>query len=227
MRELEFNFLDKNEYDINNFIVYNENIEAFYYLNQEAEDIKYSLAFLSGSKKSGKTYISNIWKQRHNAKHIDCNLLKTGDFDDFIAKITEKIEVFDYYLIDDFGKDFDEHKLLFLINCVIEKHSKLLIISDFDFNKIRIKTKDLKSRTHSSVFLKIKKLPKEIKPMFILKLFSDKKISVSSAVLKFLLQKLPNDYESIYNFVRKINIDAREKNEKITVERVKKFLANM
>ncbi|MDR1945392.1 MAG: hypothetical protein LBQ59_05000 [Candidatus Peribacteria bacterium] len=224
MREMEFYFCDKNEYDVNNFIVYNENIEAFYYLNQEPEDIKYSTIFLTGAKKSGKTYISNMWKQKHNAKRIDFDIFKITDFDEFINKITNKIELFDYYLIDNFEKDFDENKLLFLFNSIIEKHSRLLIISDFDFAKVKIKIKDLKSRINSSVFLKIKKLPKEIKPMFILKLFNDKKIVISSAVLKFLLQKLPNNYEDIYNFVKKITIDIKEKNERLTVEYVKKCL---
>jgi chromosomal replication initiation ATPase DnaA len=76
---------------------------------------------------------------------------------------------------------------------------------------------------NSGAFLRIKKLPKEIKPMFILKLFSDKKIPVPSSVLKFLLKKLPNDYESIFDFVKKISVDIKEKNERFTLDYVKRF----
>jgi chromosomal replication initiation ATPase DnaA len=223
MKEMEFNFFEKDEYNASNFIIYNENIEAFYYLNQDLENVNYSAIFLTGAKKSGKTYISKIWKQKHNAKYIDYNILELESFEKFVDEVANKVEVFDCYLIDDFGINFKEDRLLFLLNYVAEKHSKLLIVSDFEFNKVKIKLKDLKSRINSSIFLKIKKLPKEIKPMFILKLFNDKKIPIPSGVLKFLLQKLPNDYEKICDFVRIICCNVRENGEKLTLEYVKKL----
>ncbi|MDR0571319.1 MAG: hypothetical protein LBG48_00540 [Rickettsiales bacterium] len=221
---MEFSFFEKNEYDVNNFIIYNENIEAFYYLNQDLENINYSTIFLTGAKKSGKTYISKIWKQKHNAKYVDYSVFCTGSFEKFVEEMANKIEVFDCYLIDDFGNDFKEDRLLFLLNYVAERHSKLLIVSNFEFNKIKIRLKDLKSRINSSIFLKIKKLPKEIKPMFILKLFNDRKVPISSGVLKLLLQKLPNDYEKIYDFIRTVCQNTKESGEKLTLEYVKKLL---
>ncbi|MDR2760632.1 MAG: hypothetical protein LBB09_02180 [Rickettsiales bacterium] len=230
MRELEFKFFDgvgEDEYSPNNFIVYNENIEAFYYLNQDAGDVKCPLIFLTGPKKSGKTHIANIWKQKQNAKRIDYKIFKADvSFGDFVGEMSQKIEIYDCYLIDDFGRDFAEDKLLFLVNSAAEKHSRLLIVSDFDFSKQKIKIKDLGSRIDSSIFLKIKKLPKEIKPMFILKLFNDKKIRAPSSALRFLIQKLPNDYAGICDFIQKIAVRLRENDEKLTLEYVKNLKKN-
>jgi chromosomal replication initiation ATPase DnaA len=224
MREFEFDFFDKNEYVAESFIVHSGNFEAFCCLNQEIEEFKCPLVFLSGAKKSGKTYMATLWKQKYNAKIIDNSTSEDGDFETFVENISKKIEFFDYYLIDNFKDNFDEQRLLFLINCVFEKHSSLLIVSNFNFADVKIKIKDLKSRVKASIFLKIGKLPEEMRAMFLLKLLNDRKIFISSSILKFLMGKLPNNYEIIYNLIGKIEMIQRESGGKLTLDVVKAIM---
>ena len=224
MKQLTFDFGDENKYNINDFIISPENIEAFYYINQDEENgtNTNNLIFLSGERKSGKTFLANIWKIKNNAKFIIYNNLFELSFDDFVIKTNQIIEHFDYYIIDNFEKTFDEQKLLFLINSIIQHNSKLLIVSNFIFSKIKFNIKDLKSRINAGVFLRIKRFSKEIKPMLILKIFSTKYIKISGQVLRFLVQKLPNDYEGIFNSIN--DIIKKSAGKKISLNVVREIL---
>lgn len=227
MKQETFSFYNEDIYNVSNFIVYNENIEAYYYLNQDDDfNNNNHFIFLSGGKKCGKTYLANIWKQKNNAKFIDYTSLSKLRYEKFVLEISKIIEQYDYYILDDIKKPFDEKKLFFLLNLIIQQHSKILITSDFAFNKIKITLKDLKSRINSGMFLVIKKLSKEIKPMLILKLFADRSTKASGQVLKYLVKTLPNDYEAVYNYIDTMIKTAEDNDEKLTFAFVKNFKLN-
>lgn len=207
MKQLGFNFLDEDNYNINNFIVFDSNIEAYYFLNRNKEDeniLDNQLIFLSGERKCGKTHLGCIWKQKHNAKTLNYNELFLLKMEDFIVRVNEYIEKFDYYLLDDLADDFDEEKLFYLLNVILNNNSAILIISQQNVFKKKIRLKDLKSRINGAVNLKIKKLLKSVKTMLLVKLFSDMQISASGEVLKYLTKKLPNNYWYICDVVNRI-----------------------
>lgn len=227
MKQLGFEFLNENDYNINNFIVFESNEEAYYFLNKDKYDeniLTNQLIFLYGEKKCGKTHLSMIWKQKHNAKRIDYNELFSLSIDDFIKRINDTIEKFDYYLIDGVGKDINEEKFFYLLNYIINNNSAILIISEYNFFKKKFHLKDLKSRINSGVNLRIKKLQKNIKTMFIVKLFSDKQIAPNGEILKYLTKKLETKYETIFNFVNDINVELNNKKQRLTLKLVKEFL---
>ena len=205
-RQMNFDFIVDVKYSIGNFIVFNENIDAFCYLNKEFDDgtPENPIVFLSGEKKCGKTHLGQIWKQKHNAKNLNIYEYYKADFDDFIVKLNDLIDSFDYYLCDDFPADIDEDKFLFLLNTIITNNSNVLIISDCDFRNKIIKLKDLKSRIDAATHLKIDALSKDIKPMLINKLFADRQVFIDGSVLKYLNENLPTNYGSIFNFVENI-----------------------
>ncbi len=228
MRQLGFDFLNEDNYNINNFIPFNENEEAFYFLNRSKEDEnileEHQVIFLSGGRKCGKTHLGQIWKQKHNAKNINYNEIFKLEFEDFINYIGTNIEKYDYYLLDNLDKNFNENKLFHLINTVLNNNSSILIISNFNILRKKIKIKDLKSRINSAVHLKIKKLSKEIKTMLIIKLLADNQISLNGDILKYLTKKLKTDYEFIYNFIDLLVDKITENGRKINLVSVKELV---
>lgn len=227
MRQLGFDFLNEDNYNINNFIPFSENKEAFYFLNRSKEDenfLEHQVIFLTGGRKCGKTHLGQIWKQKHNAKNINYNEIFKLNTDDFVHYIGVNIEKYDYYLLDNLDKNFDEDKMFYLINTVLNNSSDILIISNFNILKKRFKIKDLKSRVNSAIHLKIKKLSKEIKTMLIIKLLADNQISLSGDILKYLTKKLKTDYEVVYNFVDMLVDKIGENGGKVNLNFVKKLI---
>lgn len=227
MRQLGFDFLNEDNYNINNFIPFSENKEAFYFLNRSKEDenfLEHQVIFLTGGRKCGKTHLGQIWKQKHNAKNINYNEIFKLNTDDFIHYIGVNIEKYDYYLLDNLDKNFDEDKMFYLINTVLNNSSDILIISNFNILKKKFKIKDLKSRVNSAIHLKIKKLSKEIKTMLIIKLLADNQISLGGDILKYLTKKLKTDYEVVYNFVDMLVDKIGENGGKVNLNFVKKLI---
>ncbi len=229
MRQLGFDFLNEDNYNINNFIPFGENEEAFYFLNRSKEDeniLEHQIIFLTGGRKCGKTHLGQIWKQKHNAKNINYEEIFKLELDDFINYIGNNIEKYDYYLLDNLDENFDENKLFHLINNVLNNNSNILIISNFNILSKKFKIKDLKSRVNSAIHLKIKKLSKEIKTMLIIKLLADNQISLNGEILKYLTKKLKTDYEYIYNFIDKLVDKITENGGKINLISVKELVEN-
>jgi chromosomal replication initiation ATPase DnaA len=229
MKQLSFDFLNEDNYNINNFIVFNGNLEAYYFLNRDKEDeniLDNQIIFLSGEKKCGKTHLGMIWKQKHNAKFININNLLNSSFDDFIKYIGNIIEKFEYYILDDINENLDEGKFFYLLNLILNNNSAILIVSETNFVKKIFKLKDLESRIKSAVHLKIKKLSNEIKTMLLIKLFSDKQIFVGGEVLKYLNKHLKTKYEDVYNFIEFVNDEVPEDKKKINLCFIKKAVTS-
>lgn len=220
MKQLEFDFFENIDcYNINNFIINSSNFNAYNYLTNL--DNKDHFIFLSGEDKSGKTYLSLIWKQLVNARNIDFNTLNSLSFDDFIKSINSIIEPFDYYILDDLHSNFNEEKLFYILNTILNNNSIILITSNFNILKKKILLKDLQSRVKSGINLKIGKFCKETKYIYISKLLSDNKLFLNEDIMKYLVRKLPNNYKDLYFKVEEI-VDFSSSN-KITLQNVKQL----
>ena len=220
MKQLEFDFFENIDcYNINNFIINSSNFNAYNYLTNP--DNKDHFIFLSGEDKSGKTYLSLIWKQLVNARNIDFNTLNSLSFDDFIESINSIIEPFDYYILDDLPSNFNEEKLFYILNTILNNNSIILITSNFNIFKKKILLKDLQSRVKSGINLKIGKFCKETKYIYIAKLLSDNKLFLNEDIMKYLVRKLPNNYKDLYFKVEEI-VDFSSSN-KITLQNIKQL----
>ena len=220
MKQLEFDFFENIDcYNINNFIINSSNFNAYNYLTNP--DNKDHFIFLSGEDKSGKTYLSLIWKQLVNARNIDFNTLNSLSFDDFIESINSIIEPFDYYILDDLPSNFNEEKLFYILNSILNNNSIILISSNFNIFKKKILLKDLQSRVKSGINLKIGKFCKETKYIYIAKLLSDNKLFLNEDIMKYLVRKLPNNYKDLYFKVEEI-VDFSSSN-KIILQNIKQL----
>ena len=139
-----------------NFFVNETNFDAFNRLiNQES-----LFSFLYGPKKSGKSFLAHIWKNKHNANKLSNN------FEEIIKKK-------DNILIDDLHS-FDQEIIFHLVNYCILNNLKILITSPFKINDINFQFNDLPSRLKTFSFLEINNPDDEMLITVLTKLLLDK-----------------------------------------------------
>ena len=225
IEQLEFNFLKEREnYSVNDFLVFSGNKEAFCFLNQKDIGIV-GVIFLIGEKKSGKTYLANIWKNNVNAKFIDYNSLCKMKLENFNSELLNCVEFYENYIIDDldFSK-LDENKFFHLLNIIQLKKSNLLVTTCNNVSRIKFDIGDLKSRVNSAIKIKIGKINSEIKYMLFLKLFSDKKVILKTQTAKYIFKFAPDNYVEMYDFINNIIFTSKSEKSKITIPFFKKIL---
>jgi chromosomal replication initiation ATPase DnaA len=224
--QLDFNFEKNNSYHIDDFIVFQGNQEAFNFVNGKFDDDLNNRIFLiTGSEKSGKTYLSFIWKKKTNAIFLDFNKMnRIKDIKEFYISLMNFIEVGKNYILEDLEDlDLEEEKLFHLINIINEKKAKLLITSKKLVMDFLFETNDLQSRFQNIINFKIDYLDDISKQFFIIKLFSDKQMNIDLKVVKYLAKNTSNIYKEIYNKVEKIirNFLQEKRRKKITIEFIK------
>ena len=127
--------------DINelNFFVNKTNYYAFNALiNNELQ-----LSFLYGPKKSGKSFLAEIWLKKNNALKYDSNI-------ELLSENKQNI------LVDNFIS-YDEENIFHIVNNCILNNLKLLITSNNKINDIKFKYQDLSSRLKTFSNIEIKK----------------------------------------------------------------------
>ena len=195
--------------DINdlNFFVNETNFDAFNRLiNQES-----LFSFLYGPKKSGKSFLAHIWKNKHNANKLSNN------FEEIIKKK-------DNILIDDLHS-FDQEIIFHLVNYCILNNLKILITSPFKINDINFQFNDLPSRLKTFSFLEINNPDDEMLITVLTKLLLDKQFIVNSNdIFEYILRRVDRSYKGIYDIVDKLDVLSLEKKRQLTIPLIKEIL---
>ena len=168
--------------------------------------------FLFGPKKSGKSHLVNLWKNKNNAISYNNN---------FSAIIRSKKNV----LIDDFLAPSFEEDLFHLINhCKLYK-LKMYFASSVDLNTYDFKFKDLHSRLREFFYLEIQEPDDEMCKMLMVKLFSDKQIIIkNNEIFDFIYKRLNRTYLDINIFVEKLDRLSLEKKRQLTIPLIKEII---
>ena len=190
-----------------NFFVNKTNFHAFNRLiNQES-----TLSFLYGPKKSGKSFLSNIWKNKYNAIKLSNN------FEELIKK-KDNILIDDLYF-------FDQEIIFHLVNYCILNNLRILITSPYKINDINFKFNDLPSRLKTFSFLEINKPDDEMLLTILTKLLVDKQFIVNSNdIFDYILRRVDRSYKGIYDIVDKLDILSLEKKRQLTIPLIKEIL---
>ena len=168
--------------------------------------------FLFGPKKSGKSYLANLWKEKNNAISYNNNFSKIIE--------TKKNIVID----DSLGKSSDE-KLFHIINHCKLNNLKMYFVSSIDINSYNFKFKDLFSRLREFIYLEIKSPDDEMCKMLMAKLFSDKQIIIKNKeIFDFIFKRLNRTYFDIYIFVEKLDRLSLEKKRQLTIPLIKEII---
>ena len=190
-----------------NFFVNKTNFHAFNRLiNQES-----TFSFLYGPKKSGKSFLSNIWKNKYNAIKLSNN------FEELIKK-KDNILIDDLYF-------FDQEIIFHLVNYCILNNLKILITSPNKINDINFKFNDLPSRLKTFSFLEINTPDDEMLLTILTKLLVDKQFIVNSNdIFEYILRRVDRSYKGIYDIVDKLDILSLEKKRQLTIPLIKEIL---
>ena len=168
--------------------------------------------FLFGPKKSGKSHLASLWKDKNNAISYNNN---------FSTIIEKKKNV----VIDDvLGKSSDEN-IFHLINHCKLNNLKMYFVSSIDINTYDFKFRDLHSRLREFIYLEIKSPDDEMCKMLIAKLFYDKQIIIKNKeIFDFIFKRLNRTYFDIYIFVEKLDRLSLEKKRQLTIPLIKEII---
>ena len=170
-----------------------------------------------GEKKSGKTFILQIFKNKNQFLYIN----NATEFE----KKYDKLFDADKLILDSF--EIDEERFFSLINNFI-LHKKYLIISSTEpLTRAKIKLQDLISRLKQFFLLEIKNPSDELIYSLILKYFSDNQIIIKKDLIDYIVKKIDRSYSKINKFLLKLNDLSVIKKKKIDYKLINEVLNEM
>jgi len=170
-----------------------------------------------GEKKSGKTFILQIFKNKNQFLYIS----NATEF----KKKYDKLFDADKLILDSF--EIDEERFFSLINNFI-LHKKYLIISSTEpLTRAKIKLQDLSSRLKQFFLLEIKNPSDELIYSLILKYFSDSQIIIKKDLIDYIVKKIDRSYSRINKFLLKLNDLSIIKKKKIDYKLINEVLNEM
>ena len=167
---------------------------------------------LFGPKKSGKSHLASLWKNKNKAIMYNNN----------ISKI---IETKRNVIVDDLLGTTSEEKLFHVINHCKLNNLKIYFTSSKNINTYSFKFKDLHSRLREFLYLEIKSPDDEMCKMLMIKLFSDKQIIIKNEeIFDFIFKRLTRTHFDIYKFVEKLDRLSLEKKRQLTIPLIKEII---
>ena len=210
MEQIFFKYsLDPN-LGIEDFFVSQSNLEAYNILLKSSDENKKIL--LLGPKKSGKTHLGLIWKNKNNAITYKKNL-------NFILE--NKKAVF----IDNLFSEINETNIFHIINHCNLNNLKILITSEFNLSTYQFKIVDLSSRLKTFVNSKIYLPDDNLLVNLIMKLLSDKQIVIRNhEIFNYILKRVDRSYQKVFLLVEKIDQLSLVKKRELTIPLIKELL---
>jgi len=202
-----FNYKFNNDQNELNFFVNKTHFYAFDILINNNP----KLSFLYGPKKSGKSYLGQIWLKKNKAIQYKNN---------YELIINSKYNI----LIDDL-LSFNEEKIFHIVNYSLLNKLKILITSDNKINEIKFKYNDLSSRLKTFSNLEINQPNDEMLITILTKLLVEKQFVINSNdIFEYILRRVDRSYQGIYEIVNKLDILSLEKKRQLTIPLIKEIL---
>ena len=211
-----FNFDSNIIYSEENFIQDSSNIEVLNYLSKFPK-WENKLINLYGEKKSGKTFLLNIFKNKENFFYLNHDDEFEKDFDSLFFK--EKL------IIDNIS--INENKMFSLINNFILHDKYLVISSRAPITSLNVNLKDLKSRLSQFYLLEIKNPSDNLVYSLIVKFFSDNQVVIRKELIENIVKKIDRSYIRIDDFLTKLNKLSIVKKRKINYKLINEVFDSM
>ena len=211
-----FNFDSNLIYSEENFIKDSSNLEVFNYLSKFPK-WENRLINLYGEKKSGKTFLLNILKNKENFFYLNHDDEFEKDFDSLFLK--EKL------IIDNIS--INENKMFSLINNFILHNKYLIISSRVPITSLKVNLKDLKSRLSQFYLLEIKNPSDNLVYSLIMKFFSDNQVVIRKELIENIVKKIDRSYLRIDDFLTKLNKLSIIKKRKIDYKLINEVFDSM
>jgi len=206
-KQKSFSYEFKHIYNESNFFVNKTNFNCFNTLINNNN----KQSFLFGPKKSGKSFLSQIWLKKNNGLELKENFELLLDY--------KKNVLIDELLL------FDEEKIFFVVNNCILNNLNLLITSSNKINEINFKFKDLSSRLKTFSNLEIEQPDDEMLITILTKLLVEKQFIINSNdIFEYILRRVDRSYEAIHDIVNKLDVLSLEKKRQLTIPLIKEIL---
>ena len=207
IKQGSFNYTFHNDQNELNFFVNKTNFYAFNLLINNNSNF----SFLYGPKKSGKSFLSQIWLKKNNAIQYNNN---------YQILINSNKNV----LIDDF-LSFDEENIFHIVNNCFLNNLNILLTSNYRINHIKFKYKDLSSRLKTFTNLEINQPNDEMLKVLLTKLLFEKQFIINSnEIFEYILRRVDRSYLGIFDIVNKLDLLSLEKKRQLTIPLIKEIL---
>ena len=211
MKQKIFNYNFSIDNGIHNFFVSNSNQQAYQHATNNNVVSNYCIIF--GPPKSGKTHLSQIWKNNNNAIKLT------------LKNYNEIISNKNNIVIDNLFEHLNEESLFHIINHSYNERLKILITTDKMLSDHKFKLNDLSSRLKSFDFIEIHQPEDDLIINLILKLLIDRQIIINNSnIIEYILKRIDRTYKSINNFVDNADKLSLEKKRELTIPLIKELL---
>jgi len=204
-----FNYKFSKLKDDENFFVNSTNQNAYNLIS----DINFKQnIFLYGPRKSGKTQLINIWKEKNDALIYKDNLIE-------IVNSTKNVA------IDDVLEFKSEEEMFHIINHCKSFNLKIFSTSSLELNTYNHNLNDFYSRLKSFYYIDIKQPDDEMCKIIMTKLFYEKQIIVkNNEIFNFIFNRINRTYSDIYSVIDKLDVLSLEKKKQLTIPLIKEIL---
>lgn len=199
-------------YGRHDFIVGESNIDAVKWVDTFFKS-KINGLVIIGPSASGKSHLISTLKKKNKvlvAEDINKEKINILELNDLIIENIEKIDNHIFFL--------------HVINIVKERNFKVLLTSRLSINDLDIRLEDLRSRLLAYAHSKILLPTDDVLRGIIIKISRDKGISMSDAVINFIINHLERSYLAIYSFINELDRLSLIKKKKITIPFVKNLM---
>ncbi len=173
-------------------------------------------ALIYGPKGCGKTHLSFIFKEYTNS--IILSSLSLNDLD--------LIENGKSFIIDNFvpGLNYSSELVMHFLNQVTYNEGSILFLSRYSAFEMDWKLDDLNSRIRSLMACEIRLPDDLLLYTFMVKYADQKKIILNDKQCFYVLERLERNFESVINFVDRLDVFSLETQKKVSYKSIKYIL---
>ncbi len=197
------------------FIVTSSNRDAYSWLSRWPNWPNRALA-IYGGEGSGKTHLGHIWQGRSGA-----TFLSPQEFDALDLSVFEALHV----VIDQACEITQEEKLFHLYNRVNSTQGSLLLLAKVPPARWNVRLPDLRSRLNAVACVEVLPPDDALLEGVILKLLADHQLVVELSAVQFLMKNIERSFESLQEWVKKLNARSLQEKRPITIPFIKQMMS--
>jgi chromosomal replication initiation ATPase DnaA len=177
-------------------------------------------AILLGPEGSGKSHLAQVWQARSGARLVAANALKVDGLDELFANHALCIE-------DVVPCGFDERALFHALNLALQGQGHVMLTTRFDVASLGIALPDLASRLKALPVVGILAPDDTLLRGVLVKLFSDRQITVDESIISFILLRMPRSLAAARLLVAEIDRMAMTEKAEVTRIFVSRVMAGL
>jgi len=179
---------------------------------------------LQGPAASGKSHLAAVWQEKSSAKVINPEMLITKQAEELFALGDAlAIDSLDPWL----GDREAETALFHLYNMLKEEQKTMMITMRMSPSMADFVIPDLASRFRAAPSVSIHAPDDMLLASVLIKLFSDRQLSVSNDVISYLLPRMERSFAAARDIVKRADHKALSQKRRISVPLMRKVLSEM